>query len=167
MFRSVPDVWALDQIFPILPLEGLMEYPTKRYFIEDITCDSDGCFEYYMDGEGVTSSIPLPNSIDKKTSILGIFLVGAYQDVLGDNHNLFGKTHSVEVLYKNGAYQIQNIERGDTIASILGGVGFDLKFLIAEYKKKFKNLSLPKARKTKFFNFIQEIMNNYTYLNKS
>ncbi|HHW76783.1 MAG TPA: biosynthetic arginine decarboxylase, partial [Xanthomonadaceae bacterium] len=107
VFQSMPDVWALDQIFPILPLQGLTEPPTRRAVLQDLTCDSDGCIERYVDGEGVETTLPLPPWRADEPCLLGIFLLGAYQEILGDMHNLFGDTAAVNVeLREDGGYRL-------------------------------------------------------------
>ena len=95
VFQSMPDVWGIDQIFPILPLHRLDEEPLRRATLQDLTCDSDGHIEYYVDGEGVESSLPLHALRADEPYLLGIFLIGAYQEILGDQHNLFGDTDAV------------------------------------------------------------------------
>ncbi|MGD8712255.1 MAG: biosynthetic arginine decarboxylase, partial [Thiohalophilus sp.] len=97
LFQSIPDVWAIDQIFPVVPLHRLNERPTRRGVIEDITCDSDGRIDYYVDNEGVESSLPLHELNSDEQYLIGILMVGAYQEILGDMHNLFGDTDSINV----------------------------------------------------------------------
>src|SRR5690606_40332358 len=94
LFQSVPDVWGINQIFPILPIAGLDQPTGTRAVLQDITCDSDGRIDQYVDGEGLETTLPLPANHDGE---LGIFMVGAYQEILGDMHNLFGDTDSVDV----------------------------------------------------------------------
>ncbi|MFA7098203.1 MAG: biosynthetic arginine decarboxylase, partial [Gammaproteobacteria bacterium] len=97
VFQSIPDVWAIDQIFPIVPLHRLDERPDRRVVIQDLTCDSDGRIDHYVDREGVEATLPLHAIQPGKPYLLGIFMVGAYQEILGDMHNLFGDTDSVNV----------------------------------------------------------------------
>merc|ERR1712138_126006 len=87
LFQSVPDVWGIEQIFPVLPLSGLDKAPTRRAVIQDITCDSDGRIDSYVDGQGVETTLPLPEWANDDERWLGFFLVGAYQEILGDPHN--------------------------------------------------------------------------------
>ncbi len=97
VFESMPDVWAIDQVFPIVPIEGLDRAPERRGVIADLTCDSDGRIDQYVDSDGVDVSLPLHALRDGEPYRLGIFLVGAYQETLGDIHNLFGDTDAVNV----------------------------------------------------------------------
>src|SRR5690606_38650144 len=96
LFQPVPDGWGIDQIFPVLPLNWLDRPPTRRAVIQDITCDSDGRIDAYVDGQGVETTLPLPEWGEGEERLLGFFLVGAYQEILGDLHNLFGDTDSVD-----------------------------------------------------------------------
>jgi arginine decarboxylase len=97
LFQSVPDAWAIDQLFPIVPLHRLDEYPDRRALLQDLTCDSDGQFKNYVSSQGINSSLPVHIPVPDEPYLLGIFLVGAYQEILGDMHNLFGDTYSVNV----------------------------------------------------------------------
>ena len=99
IFESIPDAWAIDQIFPIVPLAGLDRVPDRRGVIADLTCDSDGRLDAYVDAEGVDVSLPLHAPVKGESYRLGIFLVGAYQEALGDIHNLFGDTDAVNVRF--------------------------------------------------------------------
>jgi arginine decarboxylase len=107
IFQSLPDVWAIDQVFPVMPLQRLAERPTRRAVLHDITCDSDGLIEQYVNADGVDSTLQLHAPRQGEPYRLGIFLVGAYQEILGDLHNLFGDTHSVNVeLDGKGGYRL-------------------------------------------------------------
>ncbi|MBF3314000.1 arginine decarboxylase, partial [Leptospira borgpetersenii serovar Hardjo-bovis] len=90
LFQSMPDAWGIDQLFPVLPLEGLNHAPTRRGVLLDITCDSDGTIDHYVDGDGIATTMPLPEYDPENPPPLGFFMVGAYQDMLGHMHNLFG-----------------------------------------------------------------------------
>ena len=120
LFQSTPDVWGLQQIFPIMPLHRLSERPTIRTRIYDLTCDSDGRIDQYVQGGGVQPYLSLHECLPEQDYVLGIFLVGAYQEVLGDMHNLFGDTNAVNILInEDGSYQICDEEPGDTVEEIL------------------------------------------------
>ena len=127
VFQSVPDVWGIDQVFPVLPLSGLDQPATRRGVLQDITCDSDGRIDQYVDGEGVEATLPLPETLNRH---LGIFMVGAYQEILGDMHNLFGDTDSVDVnLNERGEIELTHAIQGDTVSSVkhvVGGRSFQL-----------------------------------------
>jgi arginine decarboxylase len=131
VFQSIPDVWAIDQIFPVLPLRRLKEMPDCRAVILDITCDSDGRVDYYVDKEGVETTLPLHSPVPGEPYLIGIFMVGAYQEILGDIHNLFGDTHSINVVLNgDGSYRLVDHEEGDTVDSVLKYVNFDPRALL-------------------------------------
>src|SRR5699024_109357 len=112
LFRSLPDVWAIDQIFPIAPIHRLEDRPGRRGVIGDLTCDSDGRIDHYVDHQGVQSTLPLHAPREDEPYLLAFFLVGAYQEILGDIHNLFGATHRVSVsLDGNGGWLVDATER--------------------------------------------------------
>lgn len=126
LFQSTPDIWGLNQIFPIMPLNRLDEFPAIRARIYDLTCDSDGRVDMYVEADSVQSHLSLHELIPQQNYVLGIFLVGAYQEILGDLHNLFGDTHTVDiVLNTDGSYQICDEEPGDTIGEILSYLHID------------------------------------------
>jgi arginine decarboxylase len=166
LFQSMPDHWAIDQIFPVVPLNRLNEPPTRRAVLEDITCDSDGRIDLYVNTDGVDTTLPLHLPRPNEPYLLGIFLVGAYQEILGDLHNLFGDTDSVHVeLAPDGTPRLTGAKRGDTVDSVLRFVHFDPKDLLAAYREKVAaapNLD-AKARET----YLQELaagLDGYTYL---
>jgi len=129
IFQSVPDVWAFNQIFPVMPLVRLDEPPTRRGVLQDLTCDSDGHIEYYVDGSGIERTLPVHALHAGEDYILGIFLVGAYQEILGDLHNLFGDTHAADVRVDGDAWQILDVEPGDRVADLLEYVHYDVQGL--------------------------------------
>ncbi|TLY49857.1 MAG: biosynthetic arginine decarboxylase [Gammaproteobacteria bacterium] len=146
IFESIPDSWAIDQIFPIVPITGLDRAPERRGVIADLTCDSDGRIDAYVDAEGVDVSLPLHAPIAGESYRLGIFLVGAYQEALGDIHNLFGDTDAVNVrLTDGGSYEFSHLRRGDTTDLMLDYVGYDLKALRAAYQDKIAAAKLASA----------------------
>ncbi|MBI3561974.1 MAG: biosynthetic arginine decarboxylase [Gammaproteobacteria bacterium] len=165
LFQSMPDVWAIDQIFPVVPLQRLNEAPQRRAVIEDITCDSDGRIDLYVDNEGVESSLPLHAIQPGETYLLGMFLVGAYQEILGDMHNLFGDTDSVDVeLTGEGGYRIVRPIRGDTVDSVLRFVHFDVKDLQQRYRSKMSKVELPPAQRDALLAELEGGLYGYTYL---
>lgn len=172
LFQSLPDAWAIDQIFPVLPLTGLCQPPERRGVLQDITCDSDGKIERYVDGEGIEPTLPLPRHSDGRM-LFGIFLVGAYQEILGDMHNLFGDTHSVhvqlrderEVQRSNGvAWEITNPRDGDTVADLLRYVDFDPKEILSSYRNKLTESGLDKSLQKQFLDELARGLNGYSYL---
>ncbi len=151
LFQSLPDAWAIDQPFPILPITGLNKPLSFRGILQDITCDSDGRVDRYVDHDGLETTIPLPAIDPGQANYLGIFLIGAYQEILGDMHNLFGDTHSLNVVVKeDGSYELCDIRRGDTIETMLRYVNFDTN---SEVLSRFDEDSV-----------VQEALHGYTYL---
>jgi arginine decarboxylase len=165
LFQSLPDVWALDQIFPIVPLSRLDQRPTRRGVIQDLTCDSDGRIDHYVDSGGLESTLPLHDVRPGEPYLLGIFLVGAYQEILGDMHNLFGDTNSIHVdLTDDGGYRLSQSVRGDTVSSVLDYVHFDTGELLAAIRAKIDNAALERAARDAYVKTLTEGLNGYTYL---
>ena len=165
LFQSMPDVWAIDQIFPVIPLHRLNEPPTRRAVIEDITCDSDGRIDMYVDSEGVETNLPLHHVKSNEPYLLGMFLIGAYQEILGDMHNLFGDTDSVDVeLTREGGYRIVRPIRGDTVDSVLRFVHFDATELQQRYRDKMAKTDLPADKGLALLAELENGLRGYTYL---
>ena len=165
LFQSVPDVWGIEQIFPVLPLSGLDQPPTRRAVIQDITCDSDGRIDQYVDGQGVESTLPLPEWTTDDERWLGFFLVGAYQEILGDLHNLFGDTDSVDAaLGPDGEWQLSNAQAGDTVAEVLAYVNFDARVLKQKLTEQLITSGFPPQEQARFAASLSEGLEGYTYL---
>jgi arginine decarboxylase len=165
LFQSLPDSWAIEQIFPIMPLSRLNEKPTTRAVLQDITCDSDGKVDNYIDGEGVDSTLPLVPYDPAKPYLLGIFLVGAYQEILGDMHNLFGDTHSVHVeLLPDNTYQLRYPVEGDLVENVLRYVQFDPQELLISYRQKFEKAHLSPQETKEYLETLKAGLQGYTYL---
>lgn len=165
LFQSLPDAWAIDQIFPIMPLSRLEEKPTSRAVLQDITCDSDGRVDQYVDGEGVETTLPLVPYRPGEPYLLGIFLVGAYQEILGDMHNLFGDTHSVNVeLQPDNSYQLVHPVKGDLVESMLRYVQLDSKELLASYREQLERANLSAKETEEYLETLSEGLEGYTYL---
>lgn len=165
LFQSLPDSWAIDQIFPIMPLHRLHERPTRRAALQDITCDSDGRIDLYVDGEGVETSLLLHPMDSGQPYLLGIFLLGAYQEILGDMHNLFGDTDSVHVeLTADGGHRLVQPLRGDTAETVLRYVHFNGEDLLQTFRAKIEAAQIKPAERTLFLHELQEGLNGYTYL---
>ena len=165
VFQSTPDVWGIEQIFPILPLHRLDEEPLRRATLQDLTCDSDGHIEYYVDGEGVESSLPLHEVREGEPYLLGIFLIGAYQEILGDMHNLFGDTDAVNVeLTADGGYRLVEPRHGDTVEELLRYVEFDPAQLLARYRDKIAAAGLGAEEQAAYQQFLASGLEGYTYL---
>lgn len=165
LFQSAPDSWAIEQVFPVMPLNRLDERPTRRGVIEDITCDSDGRIDRFADGEGVETSLPLHAPKDGETYLLGIFMLGAYQEILGDIHNLFGDTDSVHVeLAPDGATTLAEIKKGDGVDAVLRAVNFDPESLLADFEAKINVVALDDSARVAYRAALSEGLKGYTYL---
>jgi arginine decarboxylase len=166
LFQSMPDHWAIDQIFPVLPLQRLNEEPARRAVLNDITCDSDGRIDLYVDGDGIETSLPLHAPKENEPYLLGIFMVGAYQEILGDMHNLFGDTDSVHVELSPGhGYRLTQPRRGDTVDSALRFVHFNAEDLLADYRTKVSAATwLNAAQRATCLHELAAGLEGYTYL---
>jgi arginine decarboxylase len=167
LFQSVPDHWAINHLFPIMPVHRLNERPTRRGVLADITCDSDGKIENFIDLKDVKSVLEL-HPLTPEPYYLGIFLVGAYQEILGDLHNLFGDTNAVHVSIENGGYKVEQVETGDTVEDVLHYVSYDKNEMIhrlrtaAEAAVRSNKMSIEDLRL--FVTMYQNGMDGYTYL---
>lgn len=126
VFQSLPDSWAIDQLFPVMPVHRLQELPSRQGILSDITCDSDGRIDHFIDPQGMKGTLDLHPLRDGEEYYLGVFLVGAYQETLGDLHNLLGDTNVVSVrVHEDGTYEFVREIRGDSVADILSYVEYD------------------------------------------
>ncbi|WP_049622941.1 arginine decarboxylase [Frateuria defendens] len=164
VFESVPDIWAIDQIFPIAPIARLGEAPTRRGVIVDLTCDSDGRIDDYVDAEGVDVSLPLHALREGEPYRLGIFMVGAYQETLGDIHNLFGDTDAVNVRVEDGTFVFAHKRRGDTTDVMLDYVGYDLGELRLRYRERIAAAGVAGEPAERLFAALDGGLTGYTYL---
>ena len=130
LFQSLPDSWAIDQIFPIIPLDRLDEKPDRNATIQDITCDSDGKIENFISARSQSYNLPVHSLKPKEPYYIGVFLVGAYQEILGDLHNLFGDTNAVHVSVDEKGYSIDQVIDGETVAEVLEYVQYNPKKLV-------------------------------------
>lgn len=136
VFQSIPDSWAIDQLFPIMPLHRLLERPKRNAIIADITCDCDGKIDRFIDLHDVKNTLPLHEMHNGDNYYLGVFLVGAYQETLGDLHNLFGDTNIVSVrISPDGHYDLVNEIHGDSVADVLYYSEFDIKDMIVSFRE--------------------------------
>ena len=168
VFQSVPDVWAIDQVFPIMPVHRLDEALTRRAVLQDLTCDSDGRIEQYVDEEELEATMPVHAMHNGEPYYLGFFMVGAYQEILGDMHNLFGDTDSVNVeLDKDNGYRLVKPEQGDTAEVVLRYVHFEPNDLVARYHSKIDAAtSLDLQQRAQYLKELEEGLKGYTYLEK-
>ena len=134
VFQSVPDHWAVKQLFPIVPLHRLAERPSRRGVIADLTCDSDGKMDQFIELRDVKSSLEL-HPFDGKPYYIGVFLVGAYQEILGDLHNLFGDTNAVHIALDESGYRIDHVVEGDTVTEVLGYVQYQKQYLVQRVRQ--------------------------------
>ncbi len=164
VFESMPDVWAIDQVFPIAPIERLDEEPDRRGTICDLTCDSDGKIDTYVENEDLDSSLPLHALRPGESYRLAFFLVGAYQEILGDIHNLFGDTDAVEVKVDGEGFSLGQQRRGDTTDVMLDYVGYKLDDLRRIYRAKVGAVELSKSEAERLNAELEAGLTAYTYL---
>ncbi|KKD58709.1 arginine decarboxylase [Grimontia sp. AD028] len=163
LFQSLPDAWGIEQVFPILPLSKLDKEPESRAVLLDITCDSDGAVEQYVEGQGIESTLAVPTWSDESPYRIGFFLVGAYQEILGDMHNLFGDTDSAVVrCNKDGGYEIESIHHGDTVGDVLRYVHLEADEFLSQYEEMVK--TLPEQEQDAILSELSEGLKGYTYL---
>ncbi|MEN4902911.1 arginine decarboxylase [Luteimonas sp. TWI1437] len=164
VFESMPDVWAIDQVFPIVPIERLDELPERRGVIADLTCDSDGKIDTYVENEDLDTSLPLHALRAGEQYRLGFFMVGAYQEILGDIHNLFGDTDAVEVKIEGDGITIAQQRRGDTTDVMLDYVGYRLDDLRARYTALVDDAALTADEAQRLKDALEAGLTGYTYL---
>ena len=165
LFQSLPDVWAIDQVFPVVPLHRLDETPGVSGVLHDLTCDSDGCIDQYVDQDGVEATLPLHAPRAGEDYLIGIFLVGAYQEILGDMHNLFGDTDAVNlVLDDAGGYRLSQPERGDSVDELLRYVHFDPDQMLQSFRDKLRRAGIAERTADQFYDELKAGLYGYTYL---
>ncbi|MEZ8046716.1 arginine decarboxylase [Vibrio sp. 10N.237.312.C02] len=164
LFQSLPDAWGIDQVFPVLPLSGLDNADERRAVVLDITCDSDGTIDQYVDGQGIETTLPVPAWNPDEPYLMGFFLVGAYQEILGDMHNLFGDTHSVVVnVDESGQANIDYINEGDTVEDMMRYVHIDTDLIRQNYKDLVK-AKVPAQEQQSVLEELEQGLMGYTYL---
>ena len=168
LFQSLPDVWAIDQIHPIAPIQKLNEMPKRRGVLNDITCDSDGIINKFVLKDGIYNTLPLHEIKDDEDYFLGVFYIGAYQETLGDLHNLFGDTNVVTIKLKDhGNFQLLHEQEGDTVSEVLSYVEYEPKDIINRFKNivedavRSRDLSLVERKK--LIETFKESISGYTY----
>ncbi|ACX89634.1 biosynthetic arginine decarboxylase [Pectobacterium parmentieri] len=165
LFQSMPDAWGIDQLFPVLPLEGLDKPPERRAVLLDITCDSDGTIDHYVDGDGIATTMPMPPYDPENPPLLGFFMVGAYQEILGNMHNLFGDTSTVDVfVFQDGTVEIEESDEGNTVADMLEYVQLDPKVLMTRFRDQVKETDLDAELQAQFMEEFETGLYGYTYL---
>ncbi|OSN08670.1 arginine decarboxylase [Lonsdalea iberica] len=165
LFQSMPDAWGIDQLFPVLPLEGLDKLPERRAVLLDITCDSDGAIDHYIDGDGIATTMPMPPYNPEDPPLLGFFMVGAYQEILGNMHNLFGDTATVDVFVgEDGKVDIVESDEGDTVADMLEYVQLNPDVLMSRFRDQVKAAQLQPELRAQFLHEFETGLYGYTYL---
>ncbi|HYW31725.1 MAG TPA: biosynthetic arginine decarboxylase [Gemmatimonas sp.] len=166
LFQSLPDSWAIDQLFPIMPIHRLLEEPLRRGTLQDVTCDSDGKIDRFVGDKKGRPSLELHEFRDGDDYVLGIFLTGAYQEILGDLHNLFGDTNAVHVrLTEPGSYEITDLVEGDTVTEVLNYVQFGASQLLATFRRKVNAThGLAREEANAFIADYVAGLEGYTYL---
>ncbi|MBE5204021.1 biosynthetic arginine decarboxylase [Pectobacterium quasiaquaticum] len=165
LFQSMPDAWGIDQLFPVMPLEGLNKPPERRAVVLDITCDSDGTIDHYVDGDGIATTMPMPPYDPENPPLLGFFMVGAYQEILGNMHNLFGDTSTVDVfVFQDGTVEIEESDEGNTVADMLEYVQLDPKVLMTRFRDQVKETDLDTELQAQFLEEFETGLYGYTYL---
>jgi len=169
LFQSIPDSWAIKQLFPVMPIHRLNEKPTNHAVLGDITCDSDGKLDRFVDRRDVKKTLPLHSCNGHDPYYLGVFLVGAYQEILGDLHNLFGDTHAVHVsMDDHGNARLDALIKGDTVKEVLDYVEFDAETLLGKLRTDVE--SAVRAGRMDYegagqlLRFYEDGLNGYTYL---
>ena len=164
-FQSIPDAWAIGQIFPIAPISQLTEKPCMHSILQDLTCDSDGTLKQYTGRACIKSTLLLPPYDANNPYHLAFFLVGAYQEILGNLHNLFGDTNSLDVkLTGNGCFEINDLVSGDTVTNVLNFAHYDTKKLLQSYEKQLINSALDKEKILAYLNELRSVFTQQTYL---
>ena len=168
LFQSLPDSWAIDQLFPVVPIHRLDEEPVRQGILVDITCDSDGKIQNFALEGGHSETLPLHPIKNGEDYLIGVFLTGAYQEILGDLHNLFGDTHAVHVRMDGDHYELEQIVEGESVAEVLDYVQFNEKVLIDRMRRQLTQARdegrLTPAESSIFLRFYKEGLAGYTYL---
>lgn len=168
LFQSLPDSWAIDQMFPIMPISRLDEKPTHKATLQDITCDSDGKISHFVAPQGLSNSLPVHSIKSGEHYYLGVFLVGAYQEILGDLHNLFGDTNAVHISVDNNGYHIEQVIDGETVADVLDYVEYNPKKLVRNLETwvsaSMKEGKISPEEGRQFLNNYKSGLYGYTYL---
>jgi arginine decarboxylase len=166
LFQSMPDIWGIAQIFPIMPIHRLNEQPNRRAVLQDLTCDSDGRIDQYVDHQNISNTLSLHTIKEDEEYLIGFFMVGAYQEILGDMHNLFGDTHSINIELDENGYRFGDFMEGEDVSELLDYVHISTDALKTAYRQKLDMTSLSDLQKQAFEVELQAGLNAYTYLEK-
>jgi arginine decarboxylase len=168
VFQSAPDCWAIDQLFPIMPIHKLDQEPTQRGILADLTCDSDGKIDQFIDLRDVKSVLELHPFNPGEPYYLGMFLNGAYQEIMGNLHNLFGDTNAVHIHLTPKGYQIEHVVKGDTMTEVVGYVQYDVEDLVESIRKRteqaLQDKQITLAESQRLLQTYEQSLSRYTYL---
>ena len=168
VFQSVPDSWAVGQLFPVMPIHNLEQEPYHEATLADLTCDSDGKISAYVNYNQQTSYLPLHAFREGEHYYIGVFLVGAYQEILGNMHNLFGDTNAVHISVKDNTYHIDQIFDGETVEEVLDYVQYNPKKLVRQLEiwvtKSVKAGKISLEEGKEFLSNYRSGLYGYTYL---
>lgn len=168
IFQSAPDTWAIDQLFPIMPIHKLDVEPDNLATIADLTCDSDGIIDHFIDVEDVKNALHVHSFQVGKRYFLGMFLVGAYQEILGDLHNLFGDTNAVHVRLAEDGYYIAHVIKGDSVTEVLRYVEYDTEDMVESVRQQAEralgNGKMTLQQMRLLMKHYEEALGSYTYL---
>ena len=168
LFQSLPDVWAIDQIHPITPLHRLNEKPLRYAMLSDITCDSDGKIDNFVLGAGLSDTLPVHEVNDGEEYYLGVFFVGAYQETLGDLHNLFGDTNVATIeLRDDGSFELMHEQEGDTVREVLSALEYEPRRMLDDFKmmveRAVRNGKLSPRDRRDMITTFKDSIDGYTY----
>ncbi len=167
-FQSMPDAWAIGQIFPVTPISHLTEEPTMHSVLQDLTCDSDGTLKQYTGRSCLSTTLLLPLYDESNPFHIAFFLVGAYQEILGNLHNLFGDINSLDVkLLGNSEFEMNDLVSGDTVANVLNFAHFDTKKLLQSYEKQLILTDLSEDTIDSYLKELRSIFSQFTYLDSN
>ncbi len=168
VFQSLPDSWAIDQVFPVVPIHRLNEAPNRQAILVDITCDSDGKVQQFPLEGGLFDTLPLHDMQNGDDYLIGFFLTGAYQEILGDLHNLFGDTHAIHIRLDGDSYELEQIVEGESVADVLDSVQFHEDVLTDRMRRQLavarSEGRITPREYTMFLNYYRAGLKGYTYL---
>lgn len=166
LFQSMPDIWGIEQIFPIMPIHRLAEQPGRRAVLQDLTCDSDGRIDRYVDEQNIESTLPIHSIRNDELYLIGFFMLGAYQEILGDMHNLFGDTHSLNIELDDEGYHISDFLEGEHVSDLFDYVHIDIDGLKSTYRAKLQQSHLNGEQREYYLQELSAGLKAYTYLEK-
>ena len=168
LFQSLPDSWAIDQVFPIMPIQRLDEKPSRIATLQDVTCDSDGKIAHFVSPQGISDALPVHPLKNGEHYYIGVFLVGAYQEILGDLHNLFGDTNAVHISVNENGHVLEQVIDGETVADVLDYVQYNPRKLVRNLESwvtsSMKEGKITPEEGRQFLNNYKSGLYGYTYL---